>query len=88
MRRAQAASLRIGLYLPYSGVFANLGERVTQGLELALAEAGAAPGGRGLELLRIDSEADPSKAPERTARLVARVARRSSARFIPAWRWE
>ena len=72
VRRAQAASLRIGLYLPYSGVFANLGERVTQGLELALAEAGAAPGGRGLELLRIDSEADPSKAPERTARLVAR----------------
>ena len=37
---AQAAPLRVGLMLPYSGTFAQLGDSITQAFEMHLAERG------------------------------------------------
>ncbi|MDA7987682.1 MAG: ABC transporter substrate-binding protein [Alphaproteobacteria bacterium] len=74
IRRASAAPMRIGVYLPYSGVFTSLGTKITNALELALAENNNKLGGREVELLKIDSEADPSKAPERMVRFIGQGA--------------
>lgn len=71
IRAARAAdTLRIGLLLPYSGTYAMLGENITHGLELALAETDHRLGGRPVELVRVDSQASPPKATELTTRLI------------------
>ena len=40
---AQGAPLKIGLVLPYTGVYAVLGESITQGMELSIASRPKAP---------------------------------------------
>ena len=72
VRRAEAARLKVGVLLPNSGVLAFLGTKITQGMELAINQSGGLLGGREVEWIRLDSETDPAKAPERTARLVRR----------------
>ena len=42
--RAAAAPLKVGLMLPYSGTFAQLGENITAGIELYLGERGGSLG--------------------------------------------
>ena len=42
----QQAKVKLGLMLPYTGTYAQLGQAITEGLKLALAEHGAAPGSR------------------------------------------
>src|SRR5260370_15505489 len=69
---AQAAKLRIGLMLPYTGTYAALGNAITNGFKLAVTERGGKLGGRELEYFTVDDEPDPSKAPENPNKLLQR----------------
>ncbi len=70
--RAQPAKVKVGLMLPYTGTYAALGAAITNGFKLAIDEQGGKPGGREIEYVVLDSEANPAKAPENTNRLVQR----------------
>jgi branched-chain amino acid transport system substrate-binding protein len=69
---AQSTKLKIGLMLPYTGTYAALGNAITNGFKLAVAERGGKLGGRELDYFTVDDESDPSKAPENTNKLVQR----------------
>jgi branched-chain amino acid transport system substrate-binding protein len=69
---AQAQKLRIGLMLPYTGTYAQLGVAITNGFKLAVSERGGKLAGRELEFFTVDDEAEPAKAPENTNKLVQR----------------
>ncbi len=69
---AQAQRIRVGLMLPYSGTYAQLGTAITNGFKLAVTERSGKLGGRELEFFTVDDEAEPSKAPENTNKLVQR----------------
>lgn len=64
------AKVKVGIMLPYSGTYALLGEQITNGFRMRLAEAGGLLGGRGVEFVTLDDESDPAKAPENASRLV------------------
>ena len=69
---AQSQKIRIGLMLPYTGTYAQLGTAITNGFKLAVNERGGKLSGRELEYFTVDDEAEPSKAPENTNKLVQR----------------
>jgi branched-chain amino acid transport system substrate-binding protein len=69
---AQAQKIRVGLMLPYTGTYAQLGVAITNGFKLAVTERGGKLGGRELEYYTVDDEAEPAKAPENTNKLVQR----------------
>ena len=69
---AQPATLRIGLMLPFSGTFAALGEAIAAAFNLHLKELDGKMGGRTVELVRVDDESDPAKAPSNVNRLLGR----------------
>lgn len=62
--------VKLGLMLPYSGTYTALGEAITNGLKLAIEQEGGQLGGREVEYVQLDSEANPSKAPQNMSRLV------------------
>ncbi|MDI5984017.1 ABC transporter substrate-binding protein [Halomonas sp. M4R5S39] len=62
--------VKLGLMLPYTGTYTALGEAITNGLELAMSQHGNQLGGRDVEYVKLDSEANPSKAPQNMSRLV------------------
>src|ERR671924_131505 len=64
--------IRIGLMLPYTGTYAQLGLTITNGFKLAVTERGNQLGGRELEYFTVDDESEPAKAPENTNKLVQR----------------
>ncbi|WP_411745701.1 ABC transporter substrate-binding protein [Reinekea sp.] len=64
---ADESTIKIGLMLPYSGVYAGLGEAATNGLKQALSEKGNTIAGRPVELIISDTEAKPARAPELTS---------------------
>src|SRR4029453_9920610 len=68
----QSAKIRVGLMLPYTGTYAQLGTAITNGFKLAVSERGGKLGGRELEYFVVDDEAEPAKAPENTNKLVQR----------------
>jgi branched-chain amino acid transport system substrate-binding protein len=68
----QSAKIRVGLMLPYTGTYAQLGTAITNGFRLAVSERGGKLGGRELEYFTVDDEAEPAKAPENTNKLVQR----------------
>lgn len=69
----QSSVLKIGLMLPFSGTFAALGEAIAAGFDLHLKEdLGGKMGGRAVELVRLDDESDPAKAPSNVNRLLGR----------------
>ena len=72
LARAQSAALRVGLMLPYTGTYAQLGVAIENGLKLALEQAGNKLGGRAVEIFKVDDESEPSKATENANRLVTR----------------
>nr|ABI15620.1 ABC-transporter substrate-binding protein [consortium cosmid clone pGZ1] len=74
MRRASAAPgrLRVGLMMPYSGTFAQLGAAMTNGFKLALEERGATLSGLDLDYVVLDDESQPAKAVEYANKLVKR----------------
>jgi len=69
---AQTQKVRVGLMLPYTGTFAQLGSAITNGFKLAVNERSGKLGGRELEYFTVDDESEPSKAPENTNKLVQR----------------
>src|SRR5712692_5587903 len=69
---AQAQKIRVGLMLPYTGTYAQLGVAITNGVKLAVTERGGKLGGRELEYFSVDDESEPAKAPENTNKLVQR----------------
>lgn len=69
---AEQGKLKIGLMLPYSGTYAALGNAISNGFRLAVAEQGGKFAGREIEYYTVDDESDPAKAPENTNKLVKR----------------
>ncbi len=69
---AQSGKIRIGLMLPYSGAFAQLGVAIENGFRLALDEKGGKLGGREVEYFKVDDESDPPKGVENANKLVQR----------------
>jgi branched-chain amino acid transport system substrate-binding protein len=69
---AQAAKLRVGLMLPYTGTFAQLGVAIENGFRMALAEQGGKLGGREIEFFKVDDESEPAKGIENANKLVQR----------------
>ena len=70
--RAQGAKVRVGLMLPYTGTFAQLGVAIENGLRMAIDEKGGKLGGREIEWFKVDDESEPSKGVENANRLVQR----------------
>jgi branched-chain amino acid transport system substrate-binding protein len=66
------AKVKVGLLLPYTGTYAKLGTYTRDAMKLRFAEAGGKLGGRAIEYVDIDSEANPAKANELTSRLIKR----------------
>lgn len=64
------APVKLGLMLPYTGTYTALGEAITNGLKLAIEQNSGQLGGREVEYVQLDSEANPSKAPQNMSRLV------------------
>ena len=69
---AQAKPLKIGLMLPYSGTFAQLGENITHAVEMYLAEKGGKLAGRDVQILKLDDESKPENGQQNAERLVKR----------------
>lgn len=69
---AQARPIKVGLMLPYSGTFAQLGENITHAIELYISEKGGKLGGRELQIIKLDDESKPENAPQNADRLVKR----------------
>ena len=69
---AQAKPLKVGLMLPYSGTFAQLGENITHAIEMVFADKGGKLGGRDIQVIKLDDESKPEKGPENAERLVKR----------------
>ena len=70
--QAQSTPVKVGLMLPSSGTFAELGKGVSNGFKLYVIEQGGKLGGRPVEYLAVDDESDPSKANENANKLVKR----------------
>ena len=70
--RAQSAKVRVGLMLPYTGTFAQLGVAIENGFRMALEEGGGKLGGRDIEFFKVDDESNPAKGVENASTLVQR----------------
>jgi branched-chain amino acid transport system substrate-binding protein len=67
---AQGGPLKIGLVLPYSGVYQVLGESITQGMELVFAREGNKVAGRDVQLIKEDDEMQPPVGLRKTDKLI------------------
>jgi branched-chain amino acid transport system substrate-binding protein len=72
LAQAQAGKIKVGLMLPYTGTFAQLGAAITNGFKMAVEERGGKLGGREIEYFVVDDESNPAKAPENTNKLIQR----------------
>ncbi len=71
--QAQAADkIKVGLMLPATGTYAKLGNAITNGFKLYVAEHGGKIGGLDVEYSVVDDESDPAKATENANKLVKR----------------
>jgi len=68
--RAQGAPLKIGVVLPYTGVYAVLGESITQGMELVFARENWTVAGRKIEMIKEDDEMKPPVGVRKTEKLI------------------
>jgi branched-chain amino acid transport system substrate-binding protein len=64
--------LKIGVILPYSGVYAQLGEDITDAMELYFEERNNEVAGRPVELITEDTEADPQVGVQAARTLIER----------------
>ncbi len=69
---AQSGKIRVGLMLPYTGTFAQLGVAIENGFRLAIDAQGGKLGGREIEYFKVDDESEPSKGIENANKLVQR----------------
>jgi branched-chain amino acid transport system substrate-binding protein len=72
LAQAQSGKLRVGLMLPYTGTFAQLGVAIENGFRLAVDEQGGKLGGREIEYFKVDDESEPAKGIENANKLVQR----------------
>jgi branched-chain amino acid transport system substrate-binding protein len=68
----QAPPVKIGLLLPYTGVISVQGTDTTNGFELHLKKIGARAGGRGLQVLKEDTEGKPDVGITKIKKLIER----------------
>ncbi len=69
---AQGAPLKVGFMLPYTGTYASLGKNIDNAFRQYVSEKGDKLGGRGVEYVTVDDQADPSKATDNMNKLVDR----------------
>jgi branched-chain amino acid transport system substrate-binding protein len=69
---AQPKPVKVGLMLPYSGTFAQLGENITYAIEMYLAEKGGKLGGREIQIVKLDDESKPELGLQNADRLIKR----------------
>lgn len=62
--------IKIGMMLPFSGVYSALGDATRNGLKMALQENAKELHGRKIEFIEIDTEARPERAPEISSSLL------------------
>jgi branched-chain amino acid transport system substrate-binding protein len=67
---AQGGPLKVGLMLPYSGTYAQLGEAITRAIELYVKQKGGALAGRQITFVKLDDESEPPKGAENTTKLI------------------
>ncbi len=67
---AQAGPLKIGVVLPYTGVYAVLGESITQAMELVFARENWTVAGRKIEMIKEDDEMKPPVGVRKTEKLI------------------
>ncbi len=63
-------ALKVGLMLPASGTFAQLGTAIENGFKLYVEKEGGKLGGRNVEYVKLDDESDPSKATDNINKLI------------------
>jgi branched-chain amino acid transport system substrate-binding protein len=68
--RAQSGPIKIGVVLPYSGVYAVLGESITQAMELVFARENWTVAGRKIEMIKEDDEMQPPVGVRKTEKLI------------------
>src|SRR5215813_5058538 len=68
--QAQSAPVKIGLVLPYTGVYAVLGESITQAMELVFARENWTVAGRKIEMIKEDDEMKPPVGVRKTEKLI------------------
>jgi branched-chain amino acid transport system substrate-binding protein len=69
---AQNAPIKVGLMLPATGTFANLGTMIENGFKLYVAEQGGKLGGQEVQYFKVDDESDPAKAADNVNKLIKR----------------
>ncbi|WP_394778865.1 ABC transporter substrate-binding protein [Undibacterium sp.] len=69
---AQTAPIKVGLMLPATGTYANLGEMIENGFKLYVAEQGGKLSGRDIQYFKVDDESDPAKATDNVNKLIKR----------------
>ncbi|CAN7351580.1 ABC transporter substrate-binding protein [Bosea sp. LjRoot9] len=69
---AQAAPLKVGFMLPYSGTFAKLGKFIDDGFRLYVEQQGGSLGGRPIQFFQVDDESKPEAGTDNMNRLVGR----------------
>jgi branched-chain amino acid transport system substrate-binding protein len=67
---AQGAPIKVGVMLPYSGTYAQLGEAITSAMELYVKQKGGTLAGRAINFVKVDDESEPPKAPGLATKLV------------------
>jgi branched-chain amino acid transport system substrate-binding protein len=74
LRRARASNdpIKIGIILPYSGVYSKFGEGITDGFEFVLKQRGGQLGGRAVEILKGDDQLDAKIGGEIARKFVTR----------------
>jgi branched-chain amino acid transport system substrate-binding protein len=69
---AQNAPLKVGLMLPYTGTYAPLAKAIDNAFRMYVDEKGGKLGGRSLQFVTVDDEAEPAKGPDNMNKLVSR----------------
>ena len=67
---ATTEALKLGVLLPYSRVYAQLGESITNGMQLYFDSVGGTAGGRRIEMIKEDEEVDPQVGLRKARKLV------------------
>jgi branched-chain amino acid transport system substrate-binding protein len=70
--QAQNAPIKVGLMLPATGTFANLGTMIENGFKMYVAEQGGKLGGNEVQYFKVDDESDPAKAADNVNKLIKR----------------
>lgn len=69
---AQGAPVKVGFMLPYTGTYAALGKNIDNAFRQYIAEHGDKLGGRPVEYVTVDDQAEPAKAADNMNKLVDR----------------